>query len=133
MKGDVERTIEELEASIVELRNQKQPTNRPDYFIQMKYSIPVACFVFAFMGLGLGVSSSRGGKLAAFALGSGVVFVYYIIMFQTRSLAMGNRIPGGLAAWLPNILLGPAGAIILCARRGRRGARSSSRSRRSAS
>jgi LPS export ABC transporter permease LptG/LPS export ABC transporter permease LptF len=123
MKGDVERTIEELKASIVELRNQRQPTNRPDYFIQMKYSIPVACFVFALMGLGLGVSSSRGGKLAAFALGSGVVFVYYIIMFQTRSLAMGNRIPGGLAAWLPNILLGPAGAIILW-----RKARSSGRS-----
>ncbi len=123
IKGDVERTIEELKASIVELQNQKQPTNRPDYFIQMKYSIPVACFVFALMGLGLGVSSSRGGKLAAFALGSGVVFVYYIIMFQTRSLAMGNRIPGGLAAWLPNILLGPAGAIILL-----RKARSSGRS-----
>jgi LPS export ABC transporter permease LptG/LPS export ABC transporter permease LptF len=123
MKGDVERTIEELKASIVELQKLKQPTNRPDYFIQMKYSIPVACFVFALMGLGLGVSSSRGGKLAAFALGSGVVFVYYIIMFQTRSLAMGNRIPGGLAAWLPNILLGPAGAIILL-----RKARSSGRS-----
>ena len=123
MKGDVERTIEELKASIVELRKQGQPTNRADYFIQMKYSIPVACFVFALMGLGLGVSSSRGGKLAAFALGSGVVFVYYIIMFQTRSLAMGNRIPGGLAAWLPNILLGPAGAVILL-----RKARSSGRS-----
>jgi LPS export ABC transporter permease LptG/LPS export ABC transporter permease LptF len=123
MKGDVERTIQELKASIVELQKQRQPTNRPDYFIQMKYSIPVACFVFALMGLGLGVSSSRGGKLAAFALGSGVVFVYYIIMFQTRSLAMGNQIPGGLAAWLPNILLGPAGAIILL-----RKARSSGRS-----
>ena len=89
----------------------------------MKYAIPVACFVFALVGLGLGVSSSRGGKLAAFALGSGVVFVYYIIMFQTRSLAMGNQIPGGLAAWLPNILLGPAGAVILL-----RKARSSGRS-----
>ncbi len=123
MKGDVERTIEELRASIVELQKQGQPTNRADYFIQMKYAIPVACFVFALVGLGLGVSSSRGGKLAAFALGSGVVFVYYIIMFQTRSLAMGNQIPGGLAAWLPNILLGPAGAVILL-----RKARSSGRS-----
>ncbi len=123
MKGDMERTVDELEASIVELQKLGQPTNRADYFIQMKYAIPVACFVFALVGLGLGVSSSRGGKLAAFALGSGVVFVYYIIMFQTRSLAMGNRIPGGLAAWLPNILLGPAGAVILL-----RKARSSGRS-----
>lgn len=123
MKGDMERTIDELEASIVEQRKLGQPTNRADYFIQMKYAIPVACFVFALVGLGLGVSSSRGGKLAAFALGSGVVFVYYVIMFQTRSLAMGNQIPGGLAAWLPNILLGPAGAIILL-----RKARSSGRS-----
>ena len=123
MKGDVERTTEELRASIAELRKQGQPTNRPDYFIHMKYSIPVACFVFALMGLGLGVSTSRGGKLAAFALGSGVVFVYYVIMFQARSLAMGNQIPGGLAAWLPNIILGPVGAVILL-----RKARSSGRS-----
>ncbi len=79
--------------------------------------------MFALIGLGLGVSTSRGGKLAAFALGSGVVFVYYVIMFQTRSLAMGNQIPGWLAAWLPNILLGPAGAVILL-----RKARSSGRS-----
>ncbi len=113
MKGDVERTIEELKASIVELRRQGLPINRAEYFIQMKYSIPVACFVFALIGLGLGVSTSRGGKLAAFALGSGVVFVYYVIMFQTRSLAMGNQIPGWLSAWLPNILLGPAGAVVL--------------------
>ena len=36
---------------------------------------------------------------------------------------MGNQIPGWLSAWLPNILLGPAGAIILL-----RKARSSGRS-----
>jgi LPS export ABC transporter permease LptG/LPS export ABC transporter permease LptF len=123
IKGDAEKTIAELRDSIVELQKLKQPTTRAEYFIHIKYAVPAACFVFALMGLGLGVSSSRGGKLAAFALGSGVIFVYYVIMFQARSLAMGHRVPAWLAAWLPNMVLGPAGAVILFRR-----ARSSGRS-----
>jgi LPS export ABC transporter permease LptG/LPS export ABC transporter permease LptF len=123
LKGDAEKTIAELKDSIVELQKLNQPTTRAEYFIHIKYAVPVACFVFALMGLGLGVSSSRGGKLAAFALGSGVIFVYYIIMFQMRSLAMGHKVPAWLAAWLPNLVLGPAGAAILFRR-----ARSSGRS-----
>ena len=59
------------------------------------------------MGLGLGVSTSRGGKLAAFALGTGVIFAYYVVMFQARSLSLGGVWPAWLAAWLPNIVLGP--------------------------
>jgi LPS export ABC transporter permease LptG/LPS export ABC transporter permease LptF len=123
LKGDNERTIAELRESIVQLEKLNQPTTRPKYFIHIKYAVPAACFVFALMGLGLGVSSSRGGKLAAFALGSGVIFVYYIVMFQMRSLAMGHQVPAWLAAWLPNLVLGPAGAVILYRR-----ARSSGRS-----
>jgi LPS export ABC transporter permease LptG/LPS export ABC transporter permease LptF len=123
IKGDAERTIAELRATMADLKKLNQPTTRQEYFIQIKYAVPVACFVFALMGLGLGVSSSRGGKLAAFALGSGVIFVYYIIMFQLRSLAMGHQVPAWPAAWLPNLVLGPAGAVILYRR-----ARSSGRS-----
>ena len=65
VKGEPEKTIPELRQSIVDLRKQGLPTDRPEYYIHLKFSIPVACFVFALMGLGFGVSAHRGGKLAA--------------------------------------------------------------------
>lgn len=112
VKGEAEKTVAELRQTMAELREQGQPTDRPEYYIHLKFSIPVACFVFALMGLGFGVSPHRGGKLAAFALGSGVIFAYYLVMYQARSLSLGGRFPAALAAWLPNIVLGPIGAAV---------------------
>jgi LPS export ABC transporter permease LptG/LPS export ABC transporter permease LptF len=118
VKGEPEKTIPELRKSIEDLRKQGLPTDRPEYYIHLKFSIPVACFVFALMGLGFGVSTHRGGKLAAFALGTGVIFAYYLVMYQARSLSLGGRFPAWLAAWLPNLVLGPIGALAVW-RRGR--------------
>ena len=123
IKGEPEKTVSELRQAIDDLRKQGLPTERPEYYIHTKFSIPIACFVFALMGLGLGVSTSRGGRLAAFALGSGVIFAYYIVMYEARSLSLGGVIPAWLAAWLPNIVLGPVGAAVMYRR-----ARSSGRS-----
>jgi lipopolysaccharide export system permease protein len=113
MKGEPEKTVSELRQSIADLRRQGLPTDRPEYYIHLKFSIPVACFVFALMGLGFGVSTNRGGKLAAFTLGTGVIFAYYLVMYQARSLSLGGRFPAWLAAWLPNIVLGPIGAFVV--------------------
>ncbi len=112
MKGEPEKTVAELRQSVADLRRQGLPADRPEYYIHLKFSIPAACFVFALLGLGFGASPHRGGKLAAFALGSGVIFAYYLVMYQARSLSLGGRFPAALAAWLPNIVLGPVGAAV---------------------
>ena len=44
----------------------------------------MACFVFALLGLALGASNRKDGKLASFVLGIGVIFVYYVVMFSAR-------------------------------------------------
>ncbi len=113
VKGEPEKTIPELRQTVAELRKEGLPTDRPEYYIHLKFSIPVACFVFALLGLGFGVSTRRSGKLGAFALGSGVIFAYYLVMYQARSLSMASRLPAWLAAWLPNLVLGPAGVYVL--------------------
>jgi LPS export ABC transporter permease LptG/LPS export ABC transporter permease LptF len=113
IKGEPEKTVAELRQAIAELKKAGEPTDRPEYYIQLKFSIPVACLVFALMGLGFGVSSSRGGKLAAFAMGTGVIFAYYVLMYQARSLSMSGVWPAWFAAWLPNIVLGPVGAWVV--------------------
>ena len=44
--------------------------------IQKKFSIPAACLVFALLGVALGATHRRDGKLVSFVLGIAVIFVY---------------------------------------------------------
>jgi len=117
-KGDQERTIEELRARIADLKRQGLSTHSPVMAIQKKFSIPAACLVFAVMGLALGVSSSRTGKLASFVLGLVVIFVYYGVWYTSESMAKAAMIAAPVAPWTPNILLGVA-AVVLLVRRNR--------------
>ncbi len=113
LKGDNEMTIPELEARTVELRAQGLSLHGPTMALHRKFALPFACFVLAVIGLGLGVQHGRGGKLAAFVPGITVVFIYYVIEYGGRQMAKGQLMPGWLAVWLPNIVLGVGGAALL--------------------
>lgn len=113
LKGDNEMTIPELRARVAELRSQGVSPHGPIMALHRKFSIPMACLVLAVIGLGLGVQHTRGGKLAAFVPGIGVVFVYYVIEYGGRQMAKGQLIPAWLAAWAPNIVLGAIGIALL--------------------
>lgn len=112
-KGDSEMSIAELKGIIAENRRQGSPVHNQIMEIQKKFSIPVACLVFGALGLALGASSRRDGKLASFVLGIGVIFVYYVIMWTGMSMAKGAKIWPELAPWLPNIVLGLAGVVLV--------------------
>jgi LPS export ABC transporter permease LptG len=84
--------------------------------IHKKFSIPIACVVFALLGVALGASNRRDGKLASFVLGIAVIFVYYVVMFTSQSMTKGHMMPAWLAMWMPNLLLGGIGAALLAAR-----------------
>ena len=81
--------------------------------IHRKFSIPVACLVFVLIALGLGVTSRKDGKLASFALGTGVIFSYYVIMYGGEAMAKGALLSPQLAMWLPNIVLGLFGISLV--------------------
>ncbi|MGE0864796.1 MAG: LPS export ABC transporter permease LptF [Vicinamibacterales bacterium] len=115
-RGDRELTIEELTAKGEEMRAQGISPHNQVMEIHKKFSIPVACFVFGVLGLALGASSRKDGKLAAFVLGIGVIFAYYIVMYGGEALAKGFWLPAWLAMWLPNFVLGAIGIIMLASR-----------------
>ncbi len=113
LKGDQEMTIAELRGRIMELEAQGERTHNQVIAIHQKFSLPVACLVFGLIGLALGVSNRRDGKLASFVLGIGVIFVYYIIMYTARALAKGAMIPGWSAMWIADVLLGIVGVWMM--------------------
>jgi len=81
--------------------------------IQQKFSFPVACFVFALIGLALGLTVAREGKLAGFVIGIIVIFSYYIVMFLAESLTKGQHLNMYVSRWVPNIVLGAFGVVAL--------------------
>ncbi len=112
-RGDPERTIAQLQVEVDQLRSQGLSPHAPIMAIHRKFSIPVACLVFGIIGLALGVTSRKDGKLASFVLGIGVIFAYYVIMYIGEAMAKGQLVSPHLAMWLPNILLGMAGILMM--------------------
>lgn len=117
-KGISELTIVELQAQSRLKESQGLSPHNEIMFIQQKFSIPAACLVFGLLGLALGVTARRDGRLAGFAIGLGVVFVYYIVMYLAEGLTKGQMLPAVLARWMPNLVLAPigVGALIWRAR-----------------
>jgi LPS export ABC transporter permease LptG/LPS export ABC transporter permease LptF len=110
-KGDREMSITELRARADELREQGQFPHNQLFEIHKKFSIPAACLVFGLIGLALGATNRRDGKLASFVIGVAIVFVYYILLWMGQSLTKGRVLAPWLAAWLPNIVLGLVGIV----------------------
>ena len=93
--------------------------------IQQKFSFPVACIVFAVIGVALGLTVAREGKLAGFVVGICVIFTYYILLYLSESVAKGFYQTYGarstqsvalLARWVPNLILLPFGVVALVGR-----------------
>jgi LPS export ABC transporter permease LptG/LPS export ABC transporter permease LptF len=118
IKGDNEKTVAELRETAAENRTKNLPDSMQIYTIQQKFSLPAACFVLALIGVALGATSRKDGKLASFALGTGVVFAYYVLLYTSRAAARAGALPAGLAPWVVNIVLGLAGVGLVLWRAG---------------
>lgn len=111
-KGEREMSIPELRARAAELVRQGNSPHNPLMEIHKKFSIPFACLIFGLIGLALGASNRRDGKLASFVLGIGVIFVYYVLLYVGQALAKGHLLPPWVAVWLPNLVLGALGGLL---------------------
>jgi LPS export ABC transporter permease LptG len=116
MKGYTEMTIAELKADMADLREQNIYPHNQIMAWQKKYSIPAACLAFMLIALGMGVSHRRDGRLAAFVLGIGVVFVYWVLMYMSESIAKAGLLPywfAWLAMWVPNVVIALWGLVLI--------------------
>jgi LPS export ABC transporter permease LptF/LPS export ABC transporter permease LptG len=118
MKGDNEKTIAELRATAAENAKVGAPTGSQYFTIQQKFSIPIACLVLALIGVALGVSNRKDGKLAGFVVGIGVIFVYYVLLWTSRAGAISGTLWPTFAPWIPNIVLGIVGIALVIWRAG---------------
>ena len=112
-RGPNEKSIPELRAEAARKVSQGISPHPEIIALQQKFSFPVACLVFGVIGLAVGLSVAREGKLAGFVVGVAVVFAYYVVMLLSESLTKGHYLNPHLSRWVPNILLGAFGVVAL--------------------
>ncbi len=83
-----------------------------------KTALPFASCIFVLIGAPLAVTSKRSsGGSVGMGISIIIIFVYYIIMSAGRALGEGHMLNPILAAWLPNMVMGALGMLLIYIRR----------------
>ncbi|HVN69627.1 MAG TPA: LptF/LptG family permease [Candidatus Binatia bacterium] len=78
-----------------------------------KLAWPFACFVGVVIALPLALRFGKRGRTLGIALSLVAFFCYYLMTSAASAFGRNGAINPFLAAWLPNIVMGTAGAILL--------------------
>jgi len=78
-----------------------------------RFSLPFAAFILTVIGVSLGSRRVRGGIGMHIGLGLLLSFSYILFMQVSQTFAIGGSMPVMLAVWIPNILFGALGVVML--------------------
>jgi lipopolysaccharide export system permease protein len=79
----------------------------------LKIAIPVTCVIILLFGAPLATSTQRGGTAYGIGLSLGTTIVFLILIQLTRALGGTGLVNPELAAWIPSMVFGFIGAVLL--------------------
>ena len=79
----------------------------------LKIVIPVTCVIIFMFGAPLATSSQRGGTAYGVGLSLATTLIFLVMIQLTRGIGGRGEIPADLAAWLPSILFGVVGLVLI--------------------
>jgi lipopolysaccharide export system permease protein len=107
----------ELNATIHQKQTEQLPSEREEYELVQRSSKSFGALLFILLGIPLGIFWPKFGKTIGTAIELGLAlcipYGYYAIMTFGEDLARGRVISMWFGAWLPNIILGFIGIILL--------------------
>lgn len=112
-KDEDEMTISELRDMIKALDEKEVSTTKYKMEMYQRFTIPMASFVFALVGIPLGMQKQRASSSIGLGISAIVIFFYYTVMTVGMALGKGGSVPPLLAAWLPDILCGLVGVWLI--------------------
>jgi LPS export ABC transporter permease LptG/LPS export ABC transporter permease LptF len=115
-RGLAEMSIADLKRLEAEKVAAGISPHREVIYRHQMFSFPVACLVFAIIGVALGIHTRKEGKLGGLTLGIGVIALYYAVMAISESLTKGGQFPPEYARWMPNLIIGLIAVAALRAR-----------------
>jgi lipopolysaccharide export system permease protein len=109
----VEDIISKIDYENRNYATYKKQINSRDVEIHKKFSIPFACIAFILIGAPLGVMTRKGGMATSIGLSLFFFIIYWAFLIGGEELADRMYLSGALAMWLPNIITGTAGVIMI--------------------
>jgi len=103
----------ELRRYINWLRHAGKDVTKEYVDLHTKISFPFMNLIIIFLGAPLAVRVRRSGFVLGFAISLSMSFVYWSLSQTTRAFGQTGDIPAWLAAWLPIIIFGMLGGVLL--------------------
>jgi len=79
----------------------------------LKIAIPATCVVIVLFAAPLSITSPRQGAAWGIAVGLATTLIFLLLGRLAVAVGASGLLPGVVAAWLPNVLFGVAGAVLL--------------------
>ncbi|MFC1526021.1 LptF/LptG family permease [Candidatus Latescibacterota bacterium] len=93
--------------------NRQRRANAYLVEIHKKFSIAVACLVFALLGAPLGMLVRGRGAAVSVAISLFFFFAYWMFLIGGEELADRGFVPPAAAMWAPNVVFGLLGAALM--------------------
>ena len=79
----------------------------------LKIAIPITCIIIALFGAPLATSTQRGGAAYGIGVSLGTTVIFLMLIQLTKAVGSGGLVPPGLAAWIPNMVFGVVGLVMM--------------------
>jgi lipopolysaccharide export system permease protein len=112
VKNELDLTFDELREGIRSARTAPKMLWDMRLEFHRRFALPFACFVFALVGVPLGIQNQRSGKATGFSLSIGALLIYYIILSAGKTLGEKGLTHPAVAVWAPNLIFLALGAYL---------------------
>ena len=102
-----------LGASRMRMDDTQATVDSYEVEIHKKFALAVACFVFVLLGAPIALRFPRAGVGLTIGVSLFVFALYYIGLIAGASLGTRGIIPPWLAMWLPNLIFGGVGVVLV--------------------
>ena len=96
----------EQEKNIRLIPHHQKQINKYSVEIHKKFSIPIACLFFIFLGTPLGIMTKRGNWSISIAVSLLIFIIYWSFLIIGENMSDKNKLNPAFAMWLPNIFIG---------------------------
>jgi len=111
--SEEELTLGELEDRIRQRAGNGEDVRKLLLNYHQRFALPFGTLVFCTLGVPLSLLSHRAVRYTGFSLSVGVVLLYYVLLQLGSGLVLAGRLPVILGVWIPNLVLGALGGLLL--------------------
>ena len=108
-----DQRYDELSRSIASTERSGGEANHLRVERALKLAIPATCLIIALFGAPLATTTQRGGSALGIAISLATTMTFLVLIQLTRAIGVSGLVPADYAAWIPSVLFGTMGLVLL--------------------